>query len=524
MCLAVPPTNRTQAYAIPFAFPLDASSLIAADVVSSSSSAAARCSVDGSKKHKADNPRYFDVASSSPLPRTPPPVDVVESFPGALGPTGLSPIVHYSQPNTFHLPVAPAMAVFSAHLNLPTSAPLAPSSKVGPSKTTTIKRRRRGPQRPGKTATDKERLFVKHDYHDLSGQPDDVSKGDGLTTTTKKPSTSNPATESFPLKLHRILGDSTDDTNSSHIISWQPHGRAFKIHNPKQFTEHIMPRYFPKMKKLTSLQRQFNLYGFERLTREGPDAGAYYHEAFLRHRPVMSARRMIRRRVKGTGYKAASNPEAEPNLYTLPFMKEVMDAVEKEQEDGAKCHQEIAAMPVNSNDPFFCPSELLPFSLYDGARNEEDTGMVTESTKSNSSLSGSSSDESSLNQEMELKQWFSSPSPPMMAEAVYSSNPYAVDTERNNQDSDQNSSISSPSMGDFLSLPEATQDSFLQDFFSANDVTPLSPEFNPSSTNRASSAAAATVANVSQQKDDRGILMEFADLWESSVSHLKLKD
>ena len=133
------------------------------------------------------------------------------------------------------------------------------------------------------------------------------------------------------MKLHRIL-DETEAACQSHIISWQPHGRAFKIRDSNLFTAHIMPLYFPKMKKLTSLQRQFNLYGFERLTRDGPDAGAYYHEAFLRYRPGLSAHRMSRRRVKGTGYKAASNPEAEPHLYDLPSMDEVMMKTEKTEE------------------------------------------------------------------------------------------------------------------------------------------------------------------------------------------------
>lgn len=79
-----------------------------------------------------------------------------------------------------------------------------------------------------------------------------------------------------------------------------------------------MPKYFPKSTKITSIQRQFNLYGFERLSRDGPDKGAYYHEAFLRGRPDITSCFMVRQRVKGTGHKACSNPDAEPDLYALP--------------------------------------------------------------------------------------------------------------------------------------------------------------------------------------------------------------
>ena len=57
-------------------------------------------------------------------------------------------------------------------------------------------------------------------------------------------------------------------------------------------------------------------YGFSRLTK-GPDAGSYYHELFLRGRGGL-AKRMKRTKVKGTKYKAASNPDAEPDFYKMP--------------------------------------------------------------------------------------------------------------------------------------------------------------------------------------------------------------
>lgn len=74
-------------------------------------------------------------------------------------------------------------------------------------------------------------------------------------------------------------------------------------------------RYF-RQSKLTSFQRQLNLYGFQRLTR-GADAGGYYHELFLRNR-VFLAKRMERTKVKGTRFKAASSPDSEPDFYSMP--------------------------------------------------------------------------------------------------------------------------------------------------------------------------------------------------------------
>jgi hypothetical protein len=76
-----------------------------------------------------------------------------------------------------------------------------------------------------------------------------------------------------------------------------------------------MPKYF-RQSKLTSFQRQVNLYGFRRLT-AGQDRGAYYHELFLRGRPDLH-KKLVRIRVKGTGFKSASSPATEPNFYTYP--------------------------------------------------------------------------------------------------------------------------------------------------------------------------------------------------------------
>ena len=57
-------------------------------------------------------------------------------------------------------------------------------------------------------------------------------------------------------------------------------------------------------------------YGFRRIT-QGPDAGAYYHEMFLRGR-IGLCQRMTRQKVKGTGHKQPADASSEPNFYEMP--------------------------------------------------------------------------------------------------------------------------------------------------------------------------------------------------------------
>lgn len=154
-----------------------------------------------------------------------------------------------------------------------------------------------------RTAGNRVRHFLQHNYRDLASEP---TVGTGVASLT---------CDSFPMILHKIL----DNENYIHIISWQPHGRAFIIRDWSLFQQFITPKYFPRTKKVASLKRQFNLYGFERLSC-GPDQGAYYHEAFLRGMPELTLRSMVRKRIKGTGHKACSNPDAEPYLYSFPFV------------------------------------------------------------------------------------------------------------------------------------------------------------------------------------------------------------
>jgi HSF-type DNA-binding len=90
--------------------------------------------------------------------------------------------------------------------------------------------------------------------------------------------------EHFPERLHRMLLD-VEEEGKGGIVAFMPHGRAFAVIDESKFVEEIMPKYF-KQSKWNSFARQLNLYGFVRMA-SGPDAGAYYHELFLKSRPSL---------------------------------------------------------------------------------------------------------------------------------------------------------------------------------------------------------------------------------------------
>jgi hypothetical protein len=80
------------------------------------------------------------------------------------------------------------------------------------------------------------------------------------------------------------------------IVSWQPHGKAFRVHQPDVFARTVMLRYF-KQTKYKSFQRQLHIYGFHRISK-GIDRGAYFHSMFIRNKKSMSLQ-MSCQKIKG---------------------------------------------------------------------------------------------------------------------------------------------------------------------------------------------------------------------------------
>lgn len=147
---------------------------------------------------------------------------------------------------------------------------------------------------------------AEHNYQDLSGVPEKV----------KKVIAKGGVKEPFPIKLFKLLQHiDLEENNYAQYISWQPHGRCFRIHSIKGFKEHILPKFFVNA-RYESFRRQLNLWGFKRITRSGPDQGSYYHIMFLRTKFYL-CHDISRTAVLGQG-RIVPNPEAEPDFISMP--------------------------------------------------------------------------------------------------------------------------------------------------------------------------------------------------------------
>ena len=158
--------------------------------------------------------------------------------------------------------------------------------------------------------------LVLHRMQDSSNSNKETGQSTGIVLSTTNNSSAGSVPASFPLKLQRILDKLESESNNA-ILSWQPHGRAFLVHDPERFVAEIMPEYFNQT-KYSSFQRQCHMYQFERIT-AGPDKNAYHNASFLRGRPHLASR-MQRTRVNGKGARRPGNPLKEPDFYSLPVL------------------------------------------------------------------------------------------------------------------------------------------------------------------------------------------------------------
>jgi hypothetical protein len=81
--------------------------------------------------------------------------------------------------------------------------------------------------------------------------------------------------QKFPVKLYAILAQK----EFNEVITWQPHGRAWKVLKPQAFDSLVMPLFF-EYSNYHSFNRLVNAWSFRRIS-SGPDRGSYYHEVSI---------------------------------------------------------------------------------------------------------------------------------------------------------------------------------------------------------------------------------------------------
>ena len=167
---------------------------------------------------------------------------------------------------------------------------------------------------PSSHRTAYEQLFS----DDLSVQGSDQALLQSQNISSSHTQNGRGSMDTFPFKLYRMLSI-LEDLGFHDIIAWKSHGRSFQVLHGDKFVKVVLPKFF-KQTKLTSFQRQLNLYGFKRLL-NGPDIGAYYHPLFLREKQFL-CKAIFRTKVKGTSKrrKASDLVGSEPDFYRMSFL------------------------------------------------------------------------------------------------------------------------------------------------------------------------------------------------------------
>lgn len=103
----------------------------------------------------------------------------------------------------------------------------------------------------------------------------------------------------FPEKLYFMM-ETLEKEGKDDICGYVAGGQAVMIHSSRDFEKEIMPLYFASA-RITSIQRQFNIYGFERV-QTGVWRGAYRHKYFQRGKKEL-LQKIVRTRTKTSGKK-----------------------------------------------------------------------------------------------------------------------------------------------------------------------------------------------------------------------------
>jgi len=145
----------------------------------------------------------------------------------------------------------------------------------------------------------------KYVYQDRSRVPDD---GSYKVSAFSRLSLAAMRVQKLPPKLYAILSV----PEFSHIITWMPHGRSWKVLDTKGFQEEVMPHFF-EYTNYESFIRLVNAWGFNRVP-SGPDRNSYFHEVFLKGVPHLLGKM---RRMTDKDKRLKVGRENQPDFYNI---------------------------------------------------------------------------------------------------------------------------------------------------------------------------------------------------------------
>ena len=152
--------------------------------------------------------------------------------------------------------------------------------------------------------------------------------------------------------------DDTCAEGMEDIVSWQPGGKSFRVHKPKEFAANVMPRYFKKI-KYRSWQRQLHIYGFRLIkNKKSLDHGAYCHPQFIRGQKDLCLQ-MTRARMNKGG-------NSSEGLLKDKLKSKLASLTQKETSNVVSPSHSIEESPASpeplnlSNQPSFVPQNKSP--------------------------------------------------------------------------------------------------------------------------------------------------------------------
>jgi len=200
----------------------------------------------------------------------------------------------------------------------------------------------------------KPRTFVNHSYRDFSSVPAE----DGDIFPTEIPEMT------FPQKVYHMLSQ----PEYSRFISWQPHGRSFRVHLPKQFETKVCAKYLGHT-RYSSFLRQLSNHSFKHIT-QGQDRNCYYHEVCITMQVIFCLHfsKYLTRPFYSFNFKFVQFMlRGRPHL--CKFMPKPKDA------------RRLIPDPVNEPD-FYAISAQDPLSGGSGPSGEDDAGQKADKTNS----------------------------------------------------------------------------------------------------------------------------------------------